>query len=339
MSPASEARLSEGRAPSLVPLEAAPVLLNPRAVLAVPAAIMVAAVLITCSGDRTIGPGGLGGPGLVASSVGSVVGQVLVGAGDIARCDRQNDEATASILDTIPGSVFTVGDNVLGGSSNPPDFVNCYDPSWGRHKARTRPTIGHMEGFSPGSATYTQYFGAAAGDPGKFYYSYDLGGWHIVVLNSNIAVNAGSPQETWLRSDLAASTKRCTIAIWHLPRFSSTSNSGLPVVNDAVKPLWDDLYAAGAEIVINAHYEVYERFAPQSPGGVADPQLGIRQFTVGTGGIGQNNFGGGGQVNSEVRNSGTPGVLKLTLSDAGYSWAFIPIAGRAFTDSGNGACH
>ena len=265
--------------------------------------------------------------------------QILTGAGDIARCDRTTDEATASILDTISGSVFTLGDNVLGTSTAPPDFSNCYDPSWGRHKARTRPATGHMEGWSPGSATYSQYFGAAAGDPGKFYYSYDLGSWHVVVLNSNIAVNAGSPQETWLRSDLAASTKRCTIAIWHLPRFSSTSNSGLPVVNDAVKPLWDDLYAAGAEIVINAHYEVYERFAPQSPGGVADPQLGIRQFTVGTGGIGQNNFGGGGQVNSEVRNSGTPGVLKLTLSDAGYSWAFIPIAGRAFTDSGNGACH
>ena len=266
--------------------------------------------------------------------------QILTGAGDIARCDRTTDEATAAILGTIPGTVFTVGDNVLGTSTAPPDFINCYDPSWGQYKARTRPATGHMEGWSPSSATYSQYFGAAAGDPGKFYYSYDLGSWHVVVLNSNIAVSAGSPQETWLRSDLATtSNKSCTIAIWHLPRFSSTSSNGLPVVNDAVKPLWDDLYAAGAEIVINAHYEVYERFAPQSPGGAADPQLGIRQFTVGTGGIGQNSFSGGAQVNSEVRNSGTPGVLKLTLSDGGYSWAFIPIAGRSFTDSGSGACH
>jgi len=265
--------------------------------------------------------------------------QVLVGAGDIARCDRQNDEATAALLDGIAGAVFTVGDNVLGGSTSPPDFVNCYDPSWGRHKARTRPAIGHMEGFSPGSATYTQYFGAAAGDAGKFYYSYDVGSWHVVVLNNNISTSAGSPQELWLRADLTAHPTQCALAIWHLPRFSSTSSSGLPVVNAAVKPLWDDLYAAGAEIVINAHYEVYERFAPQTSSGTADPQLGIRQFTVGTGGIGVNSFGGGTAANSEVHNSGTPGVLKLTLAANSYSWQFIPIAGFSFTDSGSGACH
>ena len=313
-------------------------LLSPRAILAVPAAIVTAAVLITCSGDRTIGPGGPAGSGVMAS-VGTVVGQVLVGAGDIARCDRQNDEATASILDTIPGSVFTVGDNVLGGSSSPPDFVNCYGPSWGRHKARTRPTIGHMEGFSPGSATYTQYFGAAAGDPGKFYYSYDLGGWHIVVLNSGISTTAGSTQEQWLKADLAAHPAQCTLAMWHAPRFSSTSGNGQPAVNDAVKPLWDDLYAAGAEIVINAHYEVYERFAPQKPSGTADAQIGIRQFTVGTGGIGVNSFNGATAANSEVHNSGTPGVLKLTLGSNGYAWQFIPINGFTFTDVGTGDCH
>src|SRR5437773_4434518 len=339
MSPASEARLSEGRAPSLVPLEAAPVLLNPRAVLAVPAAIMVAAVLITCSGDRTIGPGGLGGPGLAASSVGSVVGQVLVGAGDIARCDRQNDDSTAAILDTIPGSVFTVGDNVLGGSSNPPDFVNCYGPSWGRHKNRTRPTIGHMEGFSPGSATYWKYFGAAAGDSGKFYYSYDLGTWHIVVLNSGISTLKGSTQEQWLKDDLLHHPAQCTLAMWQAPLFGSTSGNGLPAVNDAVRPLWNDLYAAGAEIVINSHYEVYERFAPQRPDGGTD-LIGIRQFTVGTGGIGVNSFNSSTTApNSEVRNSGTPGVLKLTLGSNGYAWQFIPITGFTFTDAGTGDCH
>ncbi|HXL35496.1 MAG TPA: PKD domain-containing protein, partial [Gemmatimonadales bacterium] len=265
--------------------------------------------------------------------------QVLVGAGDIARCDRTNDEATAALLDGIPGAVFTVGDNVMGGSTAPPDFINCYDPSWGRHKARTRPAIGHMEGFSPGSATYTQYFGAAAGDPGKFYYSYDVGSWHVVVLNSTISTAAGSPQEQWLRADLTAHPAQCALAIWHLPRFSSTSGTGLPVVNDAVKPLWDDLYAAGTEVVINAHYEVYERFAPQTSSGAPDPQLGIRQFTVGTGGIGVNSFKSGAAANSEVRNSGTPGVLKLTLAATSYTWQFIPIAGFGFTDSGSGACH
>ena len=311
-------------------------LLSPRAILAVPAAIVTAAVLITCSGDRTIGPGGPAGSGVMAS-VGTVVGQVLVGAGDIARCDRQNDEATASILDTIPGSVFTVGDNVLGGSSSPPDFVNCYGPSWGRHKARTRPTIGHMEGFSPGSATYTQYFGAAAGDPGKFYYSYDLGGWHIVVLNSGISTTAGSTQEQWLKADLAAHPAQCTLAMWHAPRFSSTSGNGQPAVNDAVKPLWDDLYAAGAELVLNGHYNVYERFAPQDPAGVANAN-GIRQFTVGTGGQGTTSFDTP-LATSELRNTGTYGVLKLTLSAGGYAWAFVPAGSGTFRDSGSTACH
>ena len=313
-------------------------MLNPRAILAVSAAIVATAVLVTCTGDRSIGPRRPAGPGVLAST-GTVVGQVLVGAGDIARCDRTNDEATAAILDTIPGTVFTIGDNVLGGSTTPPDFINCYDPSWGRHKARTRPATGHMESFSPGSATYWQYFGAAAGDSGKFYYSYDLGTWHVVMLNSNIATSVGSPQEQWLQADLAAHPAQCTLAIWHLPRFSSTSSNGLPAVYDPVKPLWDDLYAAGAEIVLNAHYEDYERFAPQASDGTPDPQLGIREFVVGTGGIGVNVFNGGGLANSEVRNSGTPGVLKLTLADHGYAWQFIPIAGFSFTDSGSEGCH
>jgi len=233
-------------------------------------------LLWTCTGDRSVGPGAPPARGIVAATSGTSA-QVLVGAGDIARCDRTFDEATASILDTIPGQVFTVGDNVLGSSSAPPDFIDCYNPSWGRHKARTRPAVGHMEGWSPGYATYVQYFGAAAGDSAKFYYSYDLANWHVVVLNSNLSMAVGSTQEQWLKADLAAHPAYCTVAIWHLPRFSSTSSSGLPVVNASVKPLWDDLYAAGATIVLNAHYEVYERFAPQRSDGTADPQLGILQ--------------------------------------------------------------
>src|SRR5436190_4132063 len=142
----------------------------------------------------------------------------LVGAGDIARCDRSMDEATAAILDTIPGTVFTIGDNVLGGSTVPPDFTNCYAPTttWGRFKARTRPAPGHMETWSPGSATYYAYWGTAAGESGKGYYSYDLGAWHIIVLNSggDISTAAGSAQELWLKADLAASTLQCTLAIW-----------------------------------------------------------------------------------------------------------------------------
>ncbi len=262
-----------------------------------------------------------------------IAGEVFVGAGDIARCDRNDDEATAALLDTIPGTVFTIGDNAFGGTGNPPDLVTCYGSTWGRHKARTHPSTGHMEGFSPGSATYYDYFGAAAGERGKGYYSYNLGFWHIVVLNSDIAMSTGSTQETWLRADLAANAQPCLLAVWHLPRFSSTGTA----LRDAVKPFWDDLYAAGADVVLNAHYEVYERFAPQSPTGVADPTRGIRQFTVGTGGIGRNSFGTI-QPNSEVRSTGTFGVLKLTLGDGQYTWEFVPVQGKPFTDAGGATC-
>ena len=261
--------------------------------------------------------------------------QVLVGAGDIARCDATRDEATAALLDTIPGTVFTIGDNVIESANNgAPDFNGCYDPSWGRHKARTRPALGHREGFSAGSATYYDYFGAAAGPRGKGYYSYDLGTWHVVVLNSAQSMASGSAQDLWLRADLAANPKQCTVAIFHVPLFTSTSSQ----YNVAVKPAWDALYAAGAELIINAHAEVYERFKPQTPAEVADAATGIRQITVGTGGISHNGFGAI-RPNSEVRDAVTYGVLKLTLSAGSYTWKFIPIAGQTFTDAGSGVCH
>ena len=268
--------------------------------------------------------------------------QVLVGAGDIARCDRASDSVTALIIDTIPGTVFTAGNATLGTSSSAPDFINCYDkaPHWGRFKARTRPAPGNYEAWSPHLSTYYQYWGAAAGDSGKGYYSYDLGSWHIIVLNStgadNVSMAAGSLQEQWLQADLAASTKLCTLAIWNIPRFNSAAGS--PVVYDPVKPFWNDLYAAGAEIVLNAFDEVYERFAPQTPDGAADPDHGIRQFTVGTGGIGSNTLFAR-QANSEVFSSQGYGVIKLTLLETGYTWQFIPAGSNTFTDSGTGSCH
>ncbi|HEU5262515.1 MAG TPA: invasin domain 3-containing protein [Gemmatimonadales bacterium] len=270
----------------------------------------------------------------VASGVASVV---LVGAGNIAVCDRTNDEATAALLDDIAGTVFTGGDNAVVDGS-PADFTNCYDPSWGRHKARTRPAVGDKEYLTAGAAGYGGYFGAAAGEAGSYYYSYDVGDWHIIVLNDNwtyVPTKVGSVQEQWLQADLAASTKQCTLAIWHQPRFSSSSSTP----RSAVKTFWDDLYAAGAEVVVNAHFRNYERFAPQTSDGVADPQNGIRQFVVGTGG--QTGFQTFTSVapNSEVRNSSTFGVLKLTLSAGSYAWEFIPAAGGTFTDSGNGTCH
>jgi hypothetical protein len=259
---------------------------------------------------------------------------VLVGAGDIAACGGQG-EATAKLLDQIQGTVFTAGDNAYQDGSDA-DYA-CYDQSWGRHKARTRPSAGNHDHHTSGAAGYFRYFGANAGPAGRGYYSYDIGAWHIISLDSGHDygwdVTASGPQGQWLAADLAANTKRCILAYWHYPRFSSSSNHGS---DPAMQPFWQLLYQAHAAIVISGHDHTYERFAPQSPTGVADAR-GIREFVVGMGGAGSYSFSTP-LVNSEVRNSGTQGVLKLTLSDGSYSWQFIPVAGKSFTDSGSGSC-
>ncbi|HYU90690.1 MAG TPA: PKD domain-containing protein [Gemmatimonadales bacterium] len=270
-----------------------------------------------------------------------VVSATLVGAGNIARCDRTNDEATAALLDGIAGTVVALGDNAYPGGTAA-NYQTCYDPSWGRHKARTYPVVGNREyDSSATAASYFNYFGAAAGDPTKGYYSFDLGAWHIVVLNSNstfVPTAAGSAQELWLKADLAATSKRCVLAAFHHARFYSTTSSSFSPTS-SVKPFWDDLYAAGAELIINAHLRDYERFAPQTSAGVADPANGIREIIVGTGGEGLDNPNTLITANSEVRISGVYGVLKLTLYDGSYSWQFVPVAGQTATDSGSASCH
>jgi len=264
---------------------------------------------------------------------------VLVGAGDIASCSSSGDEATANLLDGISGTVFTLGDNAYD-SGTATEYTNCYGPSWGRHRARTKPSPGNHEYNTTNATGYYGYFGSAAGDPTKGYYSYELGNWHIVVLNSNlscavISCAAGSTQEQWLRADLAANTKPCTLAYWHHPRFNSGADHG----NDLdVAPFWDALYEFNADVILNGHEHVYERFAPQTPSAVADPVRGIRQFTVGTGGRSKYTFGTI-QPNSEVRDATSYGVLKLTLHSNTYDWQFVPVAGSSFTDSGTGSCH
>ena len=257
-----------------------------------------------------------------------------MGAGDISDCGNNNDEATAKLLDNIAGTVFTTGDNVYA-DGTATEFATCYDPTWGRHKARTRPAAGNHDYHTAGAAGYFGYFGAAAGDPAKGYYSYDLGAWHIIVLNSNVSMSAGSAQDVWLKADLAANTKTCTIAMWHHPRFSSGSTHGS---DTRLQVLWDDLYNAGAELALTGHEHNYERFAPQTSTGTADPARGIREFVVGTGGASSYSFGTP-LPNSEVRSTGTFGVLKLTLSDGAYTWEFVPVAGKTFTDRGSGTCH
>ncbi|HKV04131.1 MAG TPA: metallophosphoesterase [Candidatus Acidoferrales bacterium] len=264
---------------------------------------------------------------------------VLIGAGDIADCaDLSGAEATAKILEATPGTVFTAGDDAYP-SGTKEQFANCYDKTWGRVKSRTRPSPGNHEFHSGGAAPYFDYFGASAGDPKTGYYSYDLGAWHIVVLNSECGqvggCRAGSAEERWLHADLASHRAACTLAYWHKPLFSSGAKHG----NDPeVKPLWQDLYNAKATIVVNGHDHDYERFAPQDPDGKADGARGIREFVVGTGGKNHRPFGRA-EATSEVRNADTFGVLKLTLHATGYDWQFIPEAGKSFTDSGNGTCH
>jgi acid phosphatase type 7 len=258
---------------------------------------------------------------------------VLVGAGDIGRCRDQDDEATAALLDTIQGVVFTAGDNAYP-DGTAADFRNCYHPGWGRHRERTRPSPGNHDYRTRKGAPYYAYFGAAAGDPGVGYYSFDFAQWHIVSLNSNVSMEAGSRQEQWLRQDLAAHPARCTVAYWHHPRFSSASHGS----DTEPQPLWQALYDAGADVIIVGHDHSYERFAPQTPTGRPDPARGIRQFVAGTGGASLYDFPTI-EPNSEIRNNTTHGVLKLTLRPDGYDWRFVPVAGKTFSDSGSGSCH
>ena len=265
--------------------------------------------------------------------------EVVVAAGDIAACDSSGDEATAKLLGGIDGTVLTLGDAAYPRGSVK-NFNDCYEPSWGHFKGRTKPTPGNHEYYMKGAKGYFDYFGDAAGEPGQGYYSYDLGEWHLLALNSNCQEVGGcvdgSPQLGWLREDLATNNDvACTLAYFHYPLFTSGKKRG-PGYPE-VKPLWEALYAAGADVVLSAHDHNYQRFAPQNPEGEADRNRGIRQFVVGTGGANLyaivNPIGG-----VEVYNDETNGVLKLTLGSKSYKWRFVSAEGEAFTDSGKASC-
>jgi hypothetical protein len=268
---------------------------------------------------------------------------VLVGAGGIASCDTVGDEATAALIDDVieehpDARVFTAGDNAYE-TGTATQFAECYDKTWGKFKDRTHPASGNHDHATSGAAPYYSYFGAAAGEKGKGWYSYDLGAWHIVSLNSNCKHSSkcapDSEQVRWLKADLAASNARCTAAVIHHPRFSSDKTDGsMPHVD----PLWDVLYAAGADLVISGHARVYERFAPQTPDGVADPEYGMPLFNVGTGGRGYSGFDAP-VPNSVVREGTSFGVLKLTLHAGSFDYEFLPVPGETFADAGTGACH
>jgi acid phosphatase type 7 len=260
--------------------------------------------------------------------------RVLVGAGDIASCSSNGDEATAALLDDIEGTVFTTGDNAYS-SGTSREFQDCYDPSWGRHRHRTRPSPGNHEYNTSGASGYFAYFGNAAGSPGKGYYSYDLAGWHIVVIDSERHTDEGDPaQVAWLRQDLASHRTPCTLAYWHHPRFSSGTEHGS---ESLMEDIWQILYDDGADVALAGHEHNYERFAPLTPQGKPDPDRGIRQFVVGTGGRSLYDFGQA-ITGSEFRYNDDFGVLKLVLLPSAYQWQFINTA-RVVIDQGSGSCH
>lgn len=258
----------------------------------------------------------------------------LVGAGDIGRCSTGHPDATAALLDSIPGVVFTAGDNVYEDGTST-EWNTCYARTWGRHKGRTHPSMGNHDFYTDSGGPYYDYWGAAAGERGKGYYSYNIGPWHIVVLNSMVNHSTGSPQELWLRADLGHHKAHCTLAYFHYPRFSSGREQHS---DPGMQPVWQDLYDAGADVVISGHSHVYERFAPQTPSGQTDSTRGIREFVVGTGGASLLDFDII-EPNSEVRDNSTYGVIRLRLYRGHYEWDFIPVAGGQLHDSGAAACH
>jgi acid phosphatase type 7 len=260
----------------------------------------------------------------------------LVGAGDIARCKFAADRDTARLLGETKGTVFTLGDNAYP-DGTAEQFRECYDPTWGKYKRRTKPAAGNHEYNTSEARPYFDYFGRKVGKPGRGYYAYDRGSWHIVVLNSNceeVACGARSRQVRWLRRNLAKHRTRCTLAYFHHPLFSSGEHGN----QKKMRPTWNALYAANAEVVVSGHDHSYERFAPQKPDGSRDAVRGIREFVVGTGG-GEHYPFGEIEANSQVRNAKTFGVLKLTLHSNSYAWKFVPVAGKSFTDSGFVPCH
>jgi acid phosphatase type 7 len=301
--------------------------------------------------------------GRTTAPVSAAADPIIAAAGDIA-CDPANtvfnngkgDSSSCRQLYTSRllvnaglAAVLDLGDNqyYCGGYQA---FLNSYDLSWGQVKSITHPAVGNHEYITDGgtgttgcditnegAAGYYQYFGSAAGNPGQGYYSFDIGAWHLIALNTSCGdaggCTSGSPQYKWLKADLAAHAGQCTLAYWHVPLFSSGGRAATQSL-----PFWQLLYASHADVVLNGHDHIYERFAPQDPSGQADTVNGIREFIVGTGGANHTSLAIVA-ANSEVSNTNTFGVLKLTLHSNSYDWEFEPESGKNFTDTGSQACH
>ena len=264
----------------------------------------------------------------------------MVAAGDLATCDADTDERTAELAGGIvaehDATIVTLGDHAYP-DGTAAQWEGCYGPSWGRFATRTHPVLGNHDYHTDLAAPYFAYFGEAAGTPGEGWYSLEIGGWHVVALNSNcelVGCDADSPQGRWLAEDLAASDAACTLALFHHPRWSSGPEGD----QGKVAELWRLLHAGGADVALSAHAHQYERLAPMDGAGGVHQEGGLRQFVVGTGGRSLYPFGA---VNpgSEIRSDASFGVLELTLRPDGYDWEFVPVDDGGFTDSGSGSCH
>ena len=262
----------------------------------------------------------------------------LVGAGDIADCGNDGGahaEATAKLLDRMDGMVFTAGDNAYFDATTL-DYQNCYAPRWGRHRSRTYPSPGNHE-YQVSAAPYFSYFGDRAGPQGGGFYSYTLGNWHIISLNSNVGVSAGSPQVAWLTNDLDvnshSATAKCTLAYWHHPLFTSGPSAGS---NGLMRDVWQALYKYGVDVVVNGHDHLYERFFPQDPSGIRGP-AGIAEYIVGTGGTPLYDFGP--LLPNSANHLKAYGVIYFTLRDVGWDSVFIQAGTENQFDLTSGLCH
>jgi 3',5'-cyclic AMP phosphodiesterase CpdA len=274
--------------------------------------------------------------GLFSALPATAATRTLVGAGDIAYCSGDADAATAKLVASIPGTVFTAGDNVYPDGSRA-NFLNCYKPTWGAFKKRTRPTIGNHEYYNhPNAHPYFRYFGRKAGPSGRGYYKYTVGAWRIYSLTSECKKSSicYAEQLAWLKKDLETNPYQCVAAIWHRPLFSTGPHGS----SSRTKALFQMLYDHGAELVINGHDHMYERYTPIDADGTPDPDNGLREFVVGTGGASLYGFKTDSPL-IDVRDNTSHGVLRLDLSPGSYSWQFVPVEGDTFTDSGNASCH
>ncbi len=295
------------------------------------AVALVAVVASACSKTPTE-PTTVPTTGAVSPGTSSAATEVLVGAGDIGNCGLTGAAETAALVANQPGTVFTAGDNAYPNGSEQ-DFRDCYGPTWGRFRSRTRPAPGNHEYQTPGAAAYFGFFGSRAGSGYDGYYAYTLGAWRIIVLNSEAQVSADSIQANWLKNELAARTGGCTAAIWHRPLVSSGPHGDNPDMRD----LFQILYDAGVEFVVAGHDHLYERFSPIDPSGRPDSARGVREFVVGTGGTNLS-MPARMRVGSEVQGTNW-GIIRFDLSPGSYRWQFISVSGESFTDSGIEMCH